>query len=68
MTNKAGTFLLVVLNIVLLAREVVCAASVTEVQKARQEAQSKNYVFFSHHDEIVAGAKKEGKLRILVNM
>ena len=68
MKNKAGTFLLAVLNIVLLGREVVCAASVTEVQKARQEAQSKNYVFFSHHDEIVAGAKKEGKLRILVNM
>ena len=36
--------------------------------KAKQEAESRGYVFYSNRDEIVAKAKKEGKLRILVNM
>jgi ABC-type Fe3+ transport system substrate-binding protein len=36
--------------------------------KAKQTAGTKGYVFFSGHDEIVEKAKKEGKLRILVNM
>lgn len=46
----------------------VWAASAPGVEKAKREAESKKYVFFSSHDEIVAQAKKEGKLRILVNM
>jgi ABC-type Fe3+ transport system substrate-binding protein len=65
---KVSKFLFVVLNIGLLACEAALAASAPAVQKAKQEAESKNYVFFSNHDEIVARAKKEGKLRILVNM
>jgi hypothetical protein len=36
--------------------------------KAKQAADTKGYVFFNDHDEIVEKAKKEGKLRILVNM
>src|SRR5574342_688739 len=36
--------------------------------KAKQEAESRGYVFYTNRDEIVAKAKKEGKLRILVNM
>lgn len=35
---------------------------------AKQDAEAKGYVFFGNRDEIVAKAKKEGKLRILVNM
>ena len=35
---------------------------------AKQTAGAKGYVFYSDHDEIVEKAKKEGKLRILVNM
>ncbi|MBI2988728.1 MAG: extracellular solute-binding protein [Deltaproteobacteria bacterium] len=31
--------------------------------KAQQEAEAKGYIFFTTHDEIVAMAKKEGKLR-----
>jgi ABC-type Fe3+ transport system substrate-binding protein len=34
----------------------------------KQAAAAKGYVSFSKHDEIVEKAKKEGKLRILVNM
>ena len=36
--------------------------------KAKQEAESKGYVFVTNHDEIVATAKKEGKVRVLANM
>ena len=33
--------------------------------KAKQEAEAKGFVFFTRHDEIVAQAKKEGKIRVL---
>ena len=36
--------------------------------KARQEAEAQGYVFPATHDEIVAGAKKEGKLRVLTSL
>ena len=32
--------------------------------KAKQDAEGKGYVFLTSHDEIVARAKKEGKLRV----
>jgi Bacterial extracellular solute-binding protein len=38
------------------------------VAKGKQTAQPKGYVAFADHNEIVEKAKKEGKLRILVNM
>jgi hypothetical protein len=33
--------------------------------KAKQQAESAGYVFLTRHDEIVAGAKKEARLRLL---
>src|SRR5262245_7114309 len=36
--------------------------------KAKQEAEAKGYVFATSHDEIVALAKKEGKLRVLTGL
>jgi ABC-type Fe3+ transport system substrate-binding protein len=33
--------------------------------KAKQESEAKGYVFIPRHDEIVAAAKREGKLRVL---
>ena len=33
---------------------------------AKKAAESKGYIFETSHDEIVAKAKKEGKLRVLV--
>jgi ABC-type Fe3+ transport system substrate-binding protein len=33
--------------------------------KAKQEAEAKGYIFFTSHAEIVASAKKEGKLKVL---
>src|SRR5512145_345890 len=38
------------------------------VSKAKQAAEAKGFVFLTNRDEIVAKAKKEGKLRISVNM
>jgi hypothetical protein len=35
------------------------------LKKAKQGAEAKGYVFLTNRDEIVAKAKKEGKLRIL---
>ncbi|MBI2986192.1 MAG: ABC transporter substrate-binding protein [Deltaproteobacteria bacterium] len=39
-------------------------AASPDLQKAKQEAEAKGYIFFTTHDEIVAMAKKEGKLRV----
>jgi ABC-type Fe3+ transport system substrate-binding protein len=36
-----------------------------ELEKAKANAQSLGYTFIGSHDEILAGAKREGKLRIL---
>src|SRR5262245_27177008 len=41
------------------------AASSAALVKAKQDAEAKGYIFFSSVDEIVAQAKKEGRLRIL---
>jgi iron(III) transport system substrate-binding protein len=38
------------------------------LQKAKQEAEAKGYLFLANRDEIVAQAKKEGKLRILAEL
>lgn len=35
-----------------------------DLLKAKQEAEAKGYIFFTSHEEIVAEAKKEGKLRV----
>ena len=44
------------------------AAPSPTLQKAKQEAEAKGYVFLTSRDEIVANAKKEGKLRILAEL
>jgi ABC-type Fe3+ transport system substrate-binding protein len=41
------------------------AAAGDPVIKAKQESEAKGYVFFTSHEEIVSGAQKEGKLRLL---
>ena len=44
------------------------AASATALLKAKQEAESKGYLFFTNRDEIVSRAKKEGQLRVLYGL
>src|SRR5215510_9954356 len=41
------------------------AAPGSNLAKARQEAEAKQYTFLDSHDEIVAKAKAEGRLRVL---
>jgi len=43
----------------------VFAAAAPTLLKAKQEAESKGYTFITSFDEIVALAKKEGRLRVL---
>jgi ABC-type Fe3+ transport system substrate-binding protein len=44
------------------------AAGGDPVAKAKQEAESKGYIFAASHDEIVAKAKKEGRLRAVTGL
>jgi ABC-type Fe3+ transport system substrate-binding protein len=44
------------------------AAAGAALQKAKQEAEAKGFVFESSRDEIIAKAKKEGKLRVLSSL
>jgi iron(III) transport system substrate-binding protein len=41
------------------------AAPPSSIDKAKQEAEARGYLFIDSHEKIVAGAKKEGKMRAL---
>ncbi len=59
--------LLVLATLMLAPTNAVAAASPT-LLGAKKEAESKGYIFFTTHDEIVAMAKKEGKLGVMTNL
>jgi hypothetical protein len=61
--NSPVFFGWIVITMVALVSSGAPAASDPALIKAKQEAESKGYLFSSSHDEIVARAKKEGKLR-----
>jgi hypothetical protein len=44
------------------------AASAPALQKSRREAEAKGYAYFSSHDEIVALAKREGRVDGIVSL
>jgi ABC-type Fe3+ transport system substrate-binding protein len=44
------------------------AQSGAALPKAKQEAEAKGYIFETSHDEIVAKAKKEGRLKVLTGL
>jgi ABC-type Fe3+ transport system substrate-binding protein len=46
----------------------LAASASSALPKAKQEAESKGYVFLKNHDEIVSKAKREGKLRVMVGL
>jgi len=48
--------------------EAFAAAASPDLLKAKQEAEAKGYTFITNHDEIVAKAKKEGKVRFVASM
>jgi len=43
----------------------LAAQAGSALQKAKQEAEAKGYIFLSSQEEIVARAKKEGRIRVL---
>ena len=47
---------------------VYSAAASPALLKAKQEAESKGFIFETSRDEIIARAKKEGKLRVLTSL
>jgi hypothetical protein len=49
----------------LIEADIFAASLDPALSKARQEAVAAGYTFLTSHDEIVAAAKKEGKLRVL---
>jgi ABC-type Fe3+ transport system substrate-binding protein len=57
--------LVTVLGLFIAASSALAASENPSLLKAKQEAEAKGYVFASSRDEIVANAKKEGKLRVL---
>jgi ABC-type Fe3+ transport system substrate-binding protein len=58
-------FFLFVLFTCLIGADIFAASLDPALPKARQEAEAAGYTFLTSHDEIVAAAKKEGKLRVL---
>jgi ABC-type Fe3+ transport system substrate-binding protein len=58
-------FLMAPLSVCTLAS---AATSGSALQKAKHEAEAKGYTFITSHDEIIAQAKKEGRLRVLAEM
>src|SRR5439155_9125780 len=48
--------------------QVLAASPSPALQKAKQEAEAKGFVFETSHDEIVAKAKKEGKLHVVSSL
>ncbi|MBI2989450.1 MAG: hypothetical protein HYY45_22045 [Deltaproteobacteria bacterium] len=60
--NKiVGSFTLFLLLMLVPTHAVAASATLL---KAKQEAEARGYIFFATHDEIVAMAKKEGKLKV----
>ncbi|MBI2989452.1 MAG: extracellular solute-binding protein [Deltaproteobacteria bacterium] len=60
-----GSFIL--LFLFMFATTHALAASPT-LPQAKKEAEAKGYIFYATHDEIVAKAKKEGKLRVMTGL
>jgi ABC-type Fe3+ transport system substrate-binding protein len=59
-----GTFLLALF----LPARIYAAAASPDLLKAKQEAESKGFIFETSRDEIIAKAKKEGRLRVLTSL
>jgi len=56
------------LGFLLFASNVLAAQPNAALLKAKQDAETKGYIFETSHDEIVAKAKKEGRLKVLTGL
>ncbi|MBI2988737.1 MAG: extracellular solute-binding protein [Deltaproteobacteria bacterium] len=64
--NKIVVSFTLLLSLMLATTHVLAASPA--MLEAKQEAEAKGYIFFTAHDEIVAMAKKEGKLRVMFGL
>ncbi len=64
---KKNVVSLTLILLMLASTHAVAAVSPTLLE-AKKEAEAKGYTFFTTHDEIVAMAKKEGKLRVITGL
>jgi ABC-type Fe3+ transport system substrate-binding protein len=62
------TFGLVFILVTWTVLETFAASAASNLLAAKQEADGKGYVFITNHDEVVNKAKREGKVRAIVNM
>jgi len=51
--------------ILLTGSSALAAAPTSALQKAKQDAEAKGYIFLNSHEEILSRAKKEGRIRVL---
>jgi ABC-type Fe3+ transport system substrate-binding protein len=70
MMRQDVRMLVLAVVVVILGRPVAvnAAAAGPALQKNKQEAEAKGFLFETSHDEIVAKARKEGKARILTSL
>jgi iron(III) transport system substrate-binding protein len=66
--NSWMVLLALVLVILCVPAAANAAAASAALQKAKQEAEAKGFIFETSRDEIIAKAKKEGKLRVLTSL
>jgi hypothetical protein len=57
-----------VLNLCIPDSVTVAASSDIALLKAKKDAEAKGYIFETSHDEIIAKARKEARLRVLSTM
>jgi spermidine/putrescine-binding protein len=60
--------LLLMAGLCLVSSSAMAATPSQAVLKAKKDAESKGYVFYSNRDDIIAKAKQEGRLRVLAEM
>lgn len=68
--NKGAQFFMIplMLGIWMASSGVFAGEPVPGLAKAKREAEAKGYIFVASHDEIVSGAKREGRLRVIVSL
>jgi iron(III) transport system substrate-binding protein len=63
-----GARFIIGFGLLLMYSSALAASPTPPLGKAKQDAEAKGYIFESSHEEILAKAKREGKLRVLSTM
>jgi len=61
-------YLYLVLGVLLFGSSAMAASPSPALLEAKSKAEAKGYIFFTSHEEIVARARKEGRLRVLSSL